>query len=212
LLEVTLRNKIDNTLSSFINENWILDEFFSPTLLLTDELPFYKETYKKCIIKKARKWNKSQGEVDRPHFIEIKNIKILSLFEEQSYIKYLLKKLSDMSIPLNKGDLIPELNFGFWVNLCKKGYNRKFWQTSKIFNEAFPYFEEFLIEKPKKRIGYIQKKLKPILDLRNRISHHEPIMFNTRLIQQYEDIEELLILMSNDISDLLNKVSRFKKL
>lgn len=46
---------------------------------------------------------------------------------------------------ITAGKLITELNFGFWVNLCNDKYNPTIWMKKPtIFDEVFPYFDDFM--------------------------------------------------------------------
>ena len=120
--------------------------------------------------------------------------------------------------PLTNGKLIAELNFGFWVNLCDSKYNPTIWMKKPaIFDEVFPYFDDFMAKKNPtskrhKRINKVFSKLKPILKLRNRVFHHEPVFNHPMGLNNcYSDIEELLFYMSIESSEFLIGVSKFQE-
>ncbi len=119
---------------------------------------------------------------------------------------------------VTEGKIIAELNFGFWVNLCNDKYNPNIWMKKPIiFDEIFPYFDEFIAKKNPtskrhKRINKVASKLVPTLKLRNRISHHEPIFNHPKGIKNcYNDIEELLLYMSLETSECLATISTFEE-
>ena len=76
--------------------------------------------------------------------------------------------------PLTAGRLIARLGFGFWVSLCKRPYEQG--RTSGpalwpgILKSAFPF-----LEKPKRTRSQIFHRMDELRELRNRVSHHEPI-------------------------------------
>jgi hypothetical protein len=65
------------------------------------------------------------------------------------------------------GNVVPELTFGFWVDLLKKQNYQSLWVGGKL-HRAFPN-----ARRPR---ALIHKRLKAIQLLRNRISHHEPVL------------------------------------
>lgn len=119
---------------------------------------------------------------------------------------------------ITEGKIIAELNFGFWVNLCNDKYNPNIWMKKPIiFDEIFPYFDEFIAKKNPtskrhKRINKVASKLAPTLKLRNRIFHHEPIFNHPKgILNCYNDIEELLLYMSLETSECLTTISTFEE-
>jgi len=68
----------------------------------------------------------------------------------------------------NPGKVIAELTFGFWVDLLQSRNHRSLWVDRKL-NAAFPNARG-------KTRSDIHNRLKSIQLLRNRISHHEPVL------------------------------------
>jgi len=66
------------------------------------------------------------------------------------------------------GKVIAELTFGFWVELLQASNHRALWVNQKL-NRAFP-------NAVGKTRSDIHERLKAIHLLRNRLSHHEPIL------------------------------------
>ena len=63
--------------------------------------------------------------------------------------------------------VISELTFGFWVDLLQAKNHRRFWVNGKLYR-AFPC--------ARLHRKVIHERLKTIQLLRNRISHHEPVL------------------------------------
>jgi hypothetical protein len=162
MLEIALRNRINNAIHSFIKKDWLLSEIKSQKLLLDNEYKILLNSYKKLKLKN-------------------KNI--------------------------TQEALISELSLGFWINLCKKAYKTIIWDKKGVFEFVFPNFP---ISKEMNRIRFISSDLKNILQLRNRIFHHEIIINHKIGVQNcYNIIEKILHYISDDYCELLSKVSRF---
>jgi hypothetical protein len=67
----------------------------------------------------------------------------------------------------NPGKVVAELTFGFWVDLLKNTNHMSLWVGQKLYT-AFP-------NGPRDR-KRIHERLKALQLLRNRISHHEPVL------------------------------------
>ncbi len=67
----------------------------------------------------------------------------------------------------NPGKVMAELTFGFWIDLLHNGNHRSLWVGRKL-NKAFP--------NARLQMGVIHQRLKAVQLLRNRISHHEPVL------------------------------------
>lgn len=95
------------------------------------------------------------------------------------------------------GDLVSELNFGFWVALFAGRYDVPLWRTTlyRIFPKGT-------------RRKDVYKKLSRIRDLRNRIAHHEPILDHD-LCLDHQVIIELLEEVSAEAAKWINHHSRF---
>ena len=70
--------------------------------------------------------------------------------------------------PVTAGDVIANLTFGFWRELLKSHYDPHIW--NKKLSVAFPNLP------PTKNNQDVYKSVDKIIKLRNRISHHEPII------------------------------------
>lgn len=84
--------------------------------------------------------------------------------------------------PLVEGDVIANLSFGFWGELLAPRYNKHIWK--KRLNTAFPCLPAT------KNSQDIYNSVHKIIKLRNRISHHEPII-GGRLNSLYDSMLEI---------------------
>lgn len=183
LLEVTLRNHLNNAIGKHLKADWLISEVKNRTILLPNEYEILTSAYDK---------------LSRPVYN---------------------KDGIAITKPVNASKLIAELTFGFWVNLCNDKYNPNIWMKKPIiFDDIFPYFDDFMfkknpVSKRHKRINKVSSKLKPILKLRNRVFHHEPVFNHPRGLNNcYADIEELLLYMSMEASQNLIEISRFQEI
>jgi hypothetical protein len=103
--------------------------------------------------------------------------------------------------------LISELTFGFWIYLCTKSYKPKFWDKKGFIELVFP---NYTVSSNFRNISLIQKDLRDVLKLRNRISHQEIIINGNRTPEEsYKLIQTLLHTLSSGMYALLEDISRF---
>lgn len=132
----------------------------------------------------------------------------LLLDNEYKILVEAAKKLQFKNKKITKGALITELSFGFWINLCKKAYKTIIWDKRGVFEFVFPFFP---VQNKMDRTKFISSDLKNILQLRNRIFHHETIINNKLGIQNcYNISEKLLSYISTEHLGLSKDISRFK--
>ncbi len=102
-------------------------------------------------------------------------------------------------------DIVAHLNFGFWVHLCDRPYEKNLWNKSLYL--CFPY----LGQKPN-RID-VQRRLNSALVLRNKIAHLEPIIKNEEtLIQEYRNVIQLLYAICPQTQEWFEKICNFEKI
>ncbi len=131
----------------------------------------------------------------------------LLLNNERKILLDAAKKIQVKKKELTKGALIAELSFGFWINLCKKAYKTIIWDKKGVFEFVFP---DFPIEQEMDRMKFMSADLKNILQLRNRIFHHETIINNKLGVQNcYNIIERILSYVSSEYFGILKSVSNF---
>lgn len=69
----------------------------------------------------------------------------------------------NFTVPEVDGRVVAELTFGFWATLTSAGYGRQFWQPALA--AAFPAA----------KWARLHDSVADLVELRNRIAHHEPI-------------------------------------
>ncbi|HET9637661.1 MAG TPA: hypothetical protein VFP12_00470 [Allosphingosinicella sp.] len=83
-------------------------------------------------------------------------------------IELVVRRLTDKHRVVNTGQIVSGLSFGFWVALLQARYNPKVWSAQ--LKLAFPHLP---LGKARSDIAYAASR---IAFLRNRISHHEPLI------------------------------------
>ena len=158
ILEVTLRNKINDTIVKYLKKDW-LDE--NNSWFNASEVQKIQET-------KA--------------------------------------KISKEGKLYTNGQLISQLTLGFWCNLFKKAYKPHIWNKPQMIERIFPNFDI----KTNNRIFIIERELKQIQKLRNRIFHQEPV-FNHPLgiSNMHGNIVKVLLWLSVDAAELYKRIESF---
>jgi hypothetical protein len=92
-------------------------------------------------------------------------------------------RIRNRRLPLVTGQIVAGLSFGFWVGLLDGRYNPPLW--GKHLRTAFPNLPTTRSRKS------LQKAASRVAWVRNRISHHEPII-GLDLLKEYATISDLL--------------------
>jgi len=108
--------------------------------------------------------------------------RVLQGMIEQQQVEKAKDTLKKDTKPLRNADIVAALNFGLWVNLFNKPYEN-LWRM--CLRKAFPNCPTTLTRKE------FREKLHPILRLRNRIAHYEPIL-NHDLSIRRQDIADVV--------------------
>ena len=128
--------------------------------------------------------------------------KFLIGIELQSYNK----ALNNIKKRVTKDRLISELNLGFWISLFKNFYNHVIWDKPNVFYDICPLYPKGVMNSKK----HISPKIRKIHELRNKISHHEPIFDEPNGIDNcYRDLEQVIFWLSPEAKEILDKTSRF---
>ena len=86
-------------------------------------------------------------------------------------------------------------------------YKPKFWDKKGFIELVFP---NYTVSSNLRNISLIQKDLRDVLKLRNRISHQEIIINGNRTPEEsYKLIQMLLYTLSSGMYALLEDISRF---
>ncbi|MES2677305.1 MAG: hypothetical protein V4612_03195 [Pseudomonadota bacterium] len=125
---------------------------------------------------------------------------------QKSLINSVILDLSNNSKEINSCNVTSNLNFGFWINLFNRDYDkddRNLWMKSlhKIFVD---------VENMPKR-SLFRERLKNFHKLRNRISHCEPIV-QFPLDKYYLHLIEFISWMSQELADWLEGEIEFNSI
>lgn len=102
----------------------------------------------------------------------------------------------------NNNDIVSNLDLGFWTNLFCANYENTIWA---------PYLKHIFVGFQRKDLFKI---INTIRELRNRIFHYEPIIFNQQYLEeQYNNIIAIIGFISNDtICDYIENKTKFRLL
>lgn len=98
-------------------------------------------------------------------------------------IETVKRRLAAQNRPVATGQIIAGLSFGFWVSMLDGRYNPNIWGSH--LRAAFPDLPQSVDRRK------LRERASSIADLRNRISHHEPI-FKRNLSRDYSQCMEML--------------------
>lgn len=94
---------------------------------------------------------------------------ITNLFQRQQISEAQLELVREKR-PLEPGRIVAGLTFGFWTSCLSGQYDESLWRKGGLAKAFFAGGE-----KPKR--SKVNGLLNPIRKLRNRIAHHEPILY-----------------------------------
>lgn len=97
--------------------------------------------------------------------------------------------------------VVAELTLGFWVRLLNAKYEPVLW---KSLRKAFPY-----IEKQKRQRRAISAPVNKIRNFRNRIFHHEPVLWQVReLCKMHDTILCVMGWIHKDLPEMIRNIDR----
>lgn len=98
-------------------------------------------------------------------------------------IEVALKRIRNREAPLETGQIVATLSFGFWSSLLHKRFNPALWGGR--LHAVFPALPAI------QNRGTMALRVKRVADFRNRVWHHEPIL-KRDLLAEYSAVMELL--------------------
>jgi Abi-like protein len=127
---------------------------------------------------------------------------------ENKMIQKALTDLSKRHKTATSGRMTAELMLGFWVILISKPYERILWQKHlpQVFPDA-PVGTNFV-----RLLPQLRKELKAIKELRNRVSHHEPIWYRPGLASDHADACRLIDWLCTDATVWHRSIDRFSSI
>ena len=138
-------------------------------------------------------------------------------------VNQVLNKTPNLSAPDAPGRVVAALDFGFWTTLLTSGYGRPpsvtlHWRPlwPQLVPLVFPHYPAVAGTRRDREI--LAERFDNIWQLRNRVSHHEPIWKGrpgplgaprVELAQQYDEVIEALGWINPDMVHATNALSTF---
>lgn len=130
---------------------------------------------------------------------------------EQNLVNNAIYDLKRRHESYQKGKIIAELSFGFWVSLLYLKYDSPSFKDKNkaIFwphciRDSFPYMKNRFRTRKQAEI-----KIEAVRKFRNRIFHHEPI-WKMNLIEKHKDILEVISWFYKDYENIVS-IDRVKE-
>lgn len=100
----------------------------------------------------------------------------------------------------NPNKVIAEFSFGFWTTLLNARYQNTFWRELKY---AFPHC-------PQRQRHTVGRALNQVRGLRNRVFHHEPVLWITPSVEDHHrHLYDVLGWLNHDIAPWVQSFDRF---
>jgi hypothetical protein len=112
--------------------------------------------------------NIALSNVYTPHWWDCKGLFDLLDEERKGDLVMVLKRIRNRKLELCTGQVVAGLSFGFWVGMLDGRYNPPIWGGQ--LRKAFPSFPA---DRGRKSLHL---RVRNVATLRNRISHHEPLI------------------------------------
>ena len=112
--------------------------------------------------------NLALSNVYTPNWWECKTLFDLLDEERKGDLVTVLKRIRNRKLELYTGQVVAGLSFGFWVGILDGRYNPPIWGGQ--LRTAFPFLP------PGRGRKSLHERVRVVATLRNRISHHEPLI------------------------------------
>jgi hypothetical protein len=112
--------------------------------------------------------NQALSNVYGQNWWECNNLSDILDEERKGDLATVLKRIRNRNSELCTGQVVAGLSFGFWVGILHPRYNPPIWGGQ--LRTAFPYFPAGRGRKS------LRERVSAVAGLRNRISHHEPLI------------------------------------
>jgi Abi-like protein len=103
-----------------------------------------------------------------PHWWKNKDLEKILDEERRADLVQVQQRIRNRDLALSTGQVVAGLSFGFWVGILHRRYNPPIWGGQ--LRIAFPDFPQ---ERGRKSL---HSRVRDVATLRNRISHHEPLI------------------------------------
>lgn len=116
------------------------------------------------------------------------------------------RKIARKQRAVTSDRVVGELTFGFWVTILSRTYDARLWRVSNAatLRAAFPY-----VQKSRRQRATIHQRYNEIRELRNRVSHHEPLFDDARLLRRHQDILWGIHWINPSLRQLVERLDRF---
>jgi hypothetical protein len=104
--------------------------------------------------------------------------------------------------PLTSGRVVAELSLSFWMTLLDPYHEQIFWRVHQRM--IFPN-----VRSAERDIKIIRAEIREIRFLRNRVMHHEPILYDQHLLEKHQNLTKLLTWLSVEAGAWLLPFDRF---
>ncbi len=102
---------------------------------------------------------------------------------------------------ITPGRVVAALSFGFWTSLFDSRFNKTLWKNLRL---SFPFCPKQIRQRKT-----ISSNLNNIRRFRNRLFHHEAILWNIDVVEGYkEDIEETILWLESGLEEWIGELSR----
>lgn len=108
--------------------------------------------------------------------------------------------------PVTPDRVVGALTFAFWVTILSSPYDARLWRAASgsTLRAAFPYVRKS--DRPRFKI---HRRYNEIRELRNRVSHHEPLFDDTRLQRRHQDILWGIHWINPKLRQVVERLDRF---
>jgi len=122
----------------------------------------------------------------------------------QAMVAEACAKLEGAKKPVEQGRMVAELSFGFWTSLLNRRYDQGLWPA--YLKSTFPG-----APRTERTRSTFSKRFNAIREIRNRVSHHEPIWYRATLAVDHKDIIEACQWLEPSSILLLQQADRFSE-
>lgn len=112
--------------------------------------------------------NRALSNIYTPNWWECRNLIDILDEERKGDLLLVLRRIKNRGLELWTGQVVAGLSFGFWVGILDGRYNPPIWGAQ--LRVAFPDFPTSRSRKS------LHTSVRNVATLRNRISHHEPLV------------------------------------
>ena len=130
------------------------------------------------------------------------------LGEHHKRIDKAKERLLEHQKELTPGRIVAELSLGFWVGLFDSRYEKPRLLWPMLFRD--PRFFAYL-PGPQRKRQTLSRVFNKILELRNRVFHHEPVYYWRDIAIHHQNILEFINFINPSTLEVIKTMDRFPK-